>query len=245
MLSFLNFFLAKQKGGRLHHATMKHKSLLIALSSVTATAYAGTSYVAPAPAPAPEPVSCGWFLGGSFGQLYGVDSNIESLAEDGDIGSNLNVDDLDLNMYTLQVGRDLTNVNGWDVAAFLEVGYLEGDMSISAFDSIDGNLSTSLDFDIIPVTANIKVEHAIYGPVSGYLTAGAGYAWSKVEAEDQDENDGGFYAQASAGLIYNINESVELFGGARWLYLSDIGFGESEIELDDSFAWEIGARFNF
>ena len=43
-------------------------------------------------------MSCGWFLGGSFGQLYGVDSNIESLAEDGDIGSNLDVGDLDLNM---------------------------------------------------------------------------------------------------------------------------------------------------
>ena len=150
---------------------------------------------------------------------------------------------------SLQVGRDLTNVNGWDVAAYLEVGYLDGDLDISAtvFDSIDGLLSHSetIELDIIPVTANIKVEHAIYGPVSGYATAGAGYAWSQVSLNDQDENDGGFYAQASAGLIYNFSESVELFGGARWLYLSDIGFGESEIELDDSFAWEIGARFNF
>lgn len=227
---------------------MKHKTLLVALSSVTATAYAGTSEVvapAPAPAPAPEPSLCGWFIGGSYGQLSDVDNNLDSAINiDG-----VDVGNLDFDMYTLHVGRDLASENGWDVAAYLEVAYLDGDMSVSRtlFNSFQAPQSISADFDIdiIPVTANFKVEHVIYGPVSGYVTGGAGYAWTDISAEGQSENDGGFYAQASAGLLYNINEKFELFGGARWLYLSDLGFGDATFELDDSVAWEIGARYNF
>jgi len=201
--------------------------------------------VAPAPAPAPEPSLCQWFMGGSFGQLSGVDSNLESLS----VADATDVSDLDFDMYTLHVGRSLTNQNGWDVAAFLEVGYLDGDVTLeeSLFSSFEApqTTDTDLDFDIIPVTANIMVEHTIYGPISGYATAGAGYAWTEVSGDIDSDSDGGFYAQASLGLIYNINESFELFGGARWLYLNDLGFGDSSLELDDSFAWEIGARVNF
>ncbi len=95
------------------------------------------------------------------------------------------------------------------------------------------------------MTANLKVEHTIYGPVSAYLTGGLGYAWTKISAYGDSNRDGGFYAQASAGLIYNVCERFELFGGARWLYLSDLNMGDTDIQLDDSWAWEIGACYNF
>lgn len=224
---------------------MKHNKLIIALSSVTATAYAGTPATVTAPPPAPAPSLCEWFVGGSFGQLYDVGNNLDSLIDNEIRYGGVDVEDLDMNMYTLHVGRGLTNQNGWDIAAYLEVAYLDGDMTISAFSSYQRKESTNIDFEMIPVTANLKVEHAIYGPVSGYLSGGLGYAWSRVSAEGEDANDGGFYAQLAAGLVYNVNESFEIFAGARWLYLDSVDFGDSTFELDNSFAWEAGLRFNF
>jgi hypothetical protein len=62
---------------------------------------------------------------------------------------------------------------------------------------------------------------------------------------DYSDSDGGFYAQASAGLIYNINSQFELYAGGRWRHLNSLEFGDIPLELDDSFAWEVGARVNF
>jgi opacity protein-like surface antigen len=56
-----------------------------------------------------------------------------------------------------------------------------------------------------------------------------------------------FYAQISFGLAYHVTDNWDLYGGMRWTRLSDMDFGTSiPIELvDDQFAWEIGARYNF
>lgn len=228
---------------------MKYSNLLSALGLATMTANAGT----PAPVytpPPPEPSLCTWFIGGSYGQLSGVDTSLSNdFAGITDDFEGFEVDDLDLDMYTLHFGRGITNANGWDFAAYFEVAYLTGDTDISAvFDDGEDLVSQSANFDldIIPVTLNFKVEHALFGPVSAYLTGGVGYAWTKIDGDDYSNNDGGFYAQASAGLIWNINESFELYGGVRWLHLEDLDIDEDfGIELEDSFAWEVGLRYNF
>ena len=203
---------------------------------------------------------CEWFVGGTFGQVNNVGTNISNadvygIASDmaplfGTVDS-ASVDKLDFNMYTLQVGRSLTNANGWDIAAYLEVGWLDGDMTFKGSGTAgmtnvyNWSYSEKVDIDVVPVTINFKVEHAVYGPVSAYLTGGAGYAWSKVSGFGSDSTDGGFYGQLSAGLIYNINQQFEVFAGARWLYLQGVNMGDSDLELNNEFAWEVGLRYNF
>jgi opacity protein-like surface antigen len=221
---------------------MKLLTLITAASSVTATAFAGE----PAPmAPAPAPSSCwdGWFAGATYGQ-FDTDHNIQ--ADDDEEYS-----DFDFDMFTLHVGRDLdTQFLGCDLAAYVEVGFLLGDLTYNEYDSFSSvpDFSETIDLDIIPFTINLKAERALFAGVKGYMTAGIGYAFTRLSADGDSESfgDGGFFAQASIGLAYDINENWEIFGGARWMYLSDLELGEGEgIELDDAIAWEIGLRYNF
>ncbi|MBU6327976.1 MAG: hypothetical protein KGQ89_10120 [Verrucomicrobia bacterium] len=222
---------------------MKLTTFIAIAGSVTATAFAGGSKEVIAPTPPPSPTLGGWFIGGTYGQFEA----------DGDLGSSVlskaaaaidpfDVDKFDFDMYTLHVGRDLgTQVAGFDVAAYLEVGFLDGSATISYRDASAGNI----DVEIVPITANLKLERALFGPVNFYLTGGLGYAFTDVSANGDSDNDGGFYAQASAGLLYNVNSQFELFAGGRWLYLNTLQFGAAPLDLDDAFAWEIGARVNF
>lgn len=229
---------------------MKYSNLLTALGVATMNATAGTPEPVYSPPP-PEPSLCTWFIGGTYGQLDGVNTSLgNDFAGFIDDFEGFDVDDIDLDMYTLHFGRSFANTNGWDFAAYLEVAYLHGDTDLNAtlFDGEDFvSASATFDLDIIPVTINFKVERELFGPISAYLTGGVGYAWTKLDAENIDKvDDGGFYAQASAGLIWNINESFELYGGARWLHLEDLEFGDDfELGLDDSLAWEVGLRYNF
>ena len=218
---------------------MKLLTLITAASSVTATAFAGE----PAPmAPAPAPSSCwdGWFAGATYGQFDTEPSlDGEFDLEDGEYS------DFDFDMFTLHVGRDLdTQFLGCDLAAYFEIGFLMGDLSYSEFRS-NGFDSGSLDLDIIPLTFNIKAERALFAGVKGYITAGIGYAFTQMDIGPISLGDGGFYAQASIGLAYDITPNWEIFGGARWLYLSSLDFGIPGAEIDDAVAWEVGLRYNF
>jgi opacity protein-like surface antigen len=173
----------------------------------------------------------------------------------GNIGDHYEVSDFEFDMYTLHIGRDLgKQVLGCDLAAYLEVGFLDGNANTSFFNSggsippippTNISISTSTDIDIIPITMNLKLERPFYGPISGYITGGVGYAFTDIELDSESDSGGGFYAQASIGLIYNINASWEIFGGARYVHLSSLDFGDNGIELDDNIAYEIGARYNF
>lgn len=223
--------------------------------SVTATAFAGTPAQVTAPPPAPAPAPGGWFVGGTFGQ-FDSDSNLADLIglPTGVTQGDIDVDDAEFDMYTLHVGRQMGQFIGCDVAAYLEVGYLNGDLDAHAsfynsfnedYDFGWNDLTQTIDLDIIPVTINFSLERPLFGPVSGYLSAGLGYAFTDAEIDGESDNDGGFYAQASFGLLYNINEQFEVFGGGRWLHLESLDFGDADFELDDSLAWEIGLRYNF
>lgn len=251
---------------------MKLLTLITAAGSVTATAFAGE----PAPvqtAPAPAPTLGGWFAGVGFGQ-FETESNLDRLANNADPegygfsyladpegpntqpagpsgrdGDHYGIEDFDFDMYTLHVGRDLgTQFLGCDLAAYLEVGYLDGnaDMTFRPFQSSTRGLQTAgVDIDIIPITINLKAERAFFAGIKGYISGGIGYAFTDSSFLGEDESDGGFYAQASIGLAYDINEQWEIYGGARWLYLSDLDLGLDDAELDDAVAYEIGLRYSF
>jgi opacity protein-like surface antigen len=224
---------------------MKTLTLLAATTSMTATAFAGTTAEVMTPTPPSTPTLGGWFVGGTYGQSEtGADlgSNFQDYDQD------YKSDDVDFDLYTVQLGRDLgMQVLGCDLAAYLEVGFAQGDGTITY--QGDGGY-TDLELEFIPVTMNIKFERPVYGPLSAYLTAGVGYAFTNAKYDDggEDTSDGGFIAQASAGLLYNINAQFEIFGGVRWMYLDDLDFGgdnEFDISLENDIAFEIGARYNF
>lgn len=216
--------------------------------SVTATAFAGDSKEAIAPDSTPSPDV--WFFGGSFGQFEsGIGSEDFVLSDFNleELGGVSDVEDAEFDMYTLHIGRNLNQLLGCDTAAYLEVGYLNGNMDVDAgsvSSSFDGPLQ-EVDLEVVPVTLNVKLERRLFNPVSGYLTAGVGYAFTNRSVPAGSVRDGGFYAQASFGLIYNINEDYEIYAGSRWMYLDSVDFGGGDLELDSALAWEVGLRYNF
>ena len=258
---------------------MKLSTLITTAGSVTATAFAGVSSpIIQAPAPTLGGWFVGGTYGqldtdsngtqvlnnndpegflasyneGDLGPVLAGDQRPVARRPSGSIGDHYEVSDFEFDMYTLHIGRDLgKQVLGCDLAAYLEVGFLDGDANTSFFNRVGTNpptnisISTSTDIDIIPITMNLKLERPFYGPISGYITGGVGYAFTDIELDSESDSGGGFYAQASIGLIYNINASWEIFGGARYVHLSSLDFGDNGIELDDNIAYEIGARYNF
>ena len=256
---------------------MKLSTLITTAGSVTATAFAGVSSpIIQAPAPTlggwfvggtygqldtdsngtqvlnnNDPVGfLASYSEGDLGPVLDGDQRPVARRPSGSIGDHYEVSDFEFDMYTLHIGRDLgKQVLGCDLAAYLEVGFLDGDANTSFFNSgsnsFINSVSTSTDIDIIPITMNLKLERPFYGPISGYITGGVGYAFTDIELDSESDSGGGFYAQASIGLIYNINASWEIFGGARYVHLSSLDFGDNGIELDDNIAYEIGARYNF
>jgi opacity protein-like surface antigen len=204
----------------------------------------------------PGDATLGDFFPQEFGPGWEDDNLGEALAAN-EILADLRteVSDVDLNMYSLHFGRSLACPEGFDLSAYLEVAWLTGDMDV---EGIATNLTTgaalgnelvlfreTLDIDIVPVTINFKAEHNIYGPIGGYLSGGVGYAWTNVSGFGSDETDGGFYAQLAAGLVWNVTESVDLYGGGRWVYLDSLDFGDTELALDNQLGWEVGARYKF
>ncbi len=200
---------------------MKLKQLLIA-SVVTATAYAGQT-VSVAPTPSSD---CGdWFAGASFGQF--VDSDARAFTSESEI---------DLNMYTFHVGRTLNQqLLGCDLASYLEIGLLEG----------DANYEGPVDVEIVPITLNLAAERELFAGIKGYATAGIGYAFTNIETGPVSFGDGGFYAQTSLGLSYDVTPNWEIFGGARYLFLDNVEFGQPNTSLDNNVGYELGLRYNF
>jgi hypothetical protein len=192
----------------------------------------------------PTPTSGDWFVGGTFGMLQ-TDSNAAQVAD----GEPYNlveptVEEFEFDMYTLHFGRDLKQkFIGCDLAAYAELGYITGDATLKDF----GNAITSLDIDIIPITFNLKAEREFYAGIKGYLSAGIGYAFTDYSDNysGDDGTDSGFYAQAQMGLAYDIDTNWEIYGGARWLYLENLDFGNNGVELENNVGYEIGLRYHF
>jgi opacity protein-like surface antigen len=214
------------------------KQVLLLPLILTLPAFAGE----PAPAPAPNPCLLKWFAGGSVGYL----TNLEEP------------------MYNIHLGatNSCWKFSGWDVSMFGEVGYTSTDESFyDPYRPFSNNFyDIDVDVDIIPVTFNVKLERAISGNLSSYIGAGIGAAYISLDANSQDpfgddsDSTWVFTGQVFAGLIYKVNPSFEIYGGARWIYFSDPDFSvnygidpqnvDSLVENNDCLL-EIGLRYNF
>jgi opacity protein-like surface antigen len=219
------------------------KKSIIASMIVAGTAMAGTTskQVIPPP-PAPEPAGLWeWFAGASIGYLF----------------------DYEEEMYHAHLGVDTPwNWGGWRPAFFLEVGYAETDDSVPIIDpSFTAAVITTpfvSEFSMMPVTLNLKLEREIANNLNFYFGAGAGVAFTEFDgfanfARFADPfisaDDEVFYAQVFAGLNYDVTDSFEIYGGARWIYLDDSDIagvpGSGVAGFEDDFLGEVGLRFNF
>ena len=187
---------------------MKTNKLTLAGLLVSSVAMAGEPAMTTPMQTAVAPSLGDWFVGGTY-------TDLES----------------DADLYAIQIGRDLdSKFMGFDTAIYLEAGAYEGDRYT------DGEPAT-LEYN--PFTINVKLERPLVGPLNCYITGGVGFAiWDLSVQNGAPDYDGtSFYAQTSAGLLYNVCANFEVFAGGRLVYLDE----ESESEV----GWEVGGRINF
>lgn len=211
---------------------------MIGALAITATAYAGDSYSAKGPVEVPQQMAppCGWnwFTGASAGQLL----------------------DAEEQMYNLHFGTERGCEGDPSTHAFfLEVGYANLDEYTFRQTGRESNLvGANVETDIIPVTLNYKYERNLSGALNFYVGAGAGVAFVDTDLNNfgssSSYDDTVFYAQVFAGLTYNLSAAVEIYGGARYIFMDDPDFnGNTAIEdassIDGDVLLELGLRYNF
>ena len=115
------------------------------------------------------------------------------------------------------------------------------------------NVRTSYDLDIIPITLNVKFERALSGNLNAYIGGGLGVACVNLDLSggglSASDTDWVFVGQIFAGLSYSVSPAFEVYGGARWIYMSDADFsargGSATLELGSDCLLELGARYTF
>ena len=213
------------------------KRLIPVLALLTAgVAYAGDTYVEPAPAPAP-PSMWQWFAGTSVGYL----------------------DDMDDEFWGFHIGAEKF-VDCYSHALFLEVGWT-GDDDKGSIYAPPGTVflyprTYKVDVDIVPITLNYKFEAPLFGSerFHWYIGAGLGAMYGDIDLKVTDSmgysskssnDDWIFYAQTAAGIVWNLSDRFEIFGGARYSWFDDINVGGETYNGSDQAMGEVGLRYNF
>jgi opacity protein-like surface antigen len=141
--------------------------------------------------------------------------------------------DAETEYYNGRVGYEWAAPSAnYSQSLFLEVGWLETEEGFTSADAI-------------PVTLNYEYKRALTRCLNFYIGGGVGVAFvdgdidapktESAEPIDRSFDDTVLAVQAFAGLTYCITQSVELYGGVRYLWTDDIDGGDG---LDD---WSIGA----
>ena len=117
---------------------------------------------------------------------------------------------------------------------------------------------TSYDLDIIPITLNVKFERTLSGNLNAYFGGGLGVALVDLDIgvsngdnirESASDSDWVFYGQLFAGLSYSVSPNFQIFGGARWIYMSDADLSDqgynATLELGSDCLLELGACYKF
>lgn len=234
------------------------KNILLLPFVLTLPAFAGSSPSQPA---APAPSLYNWFAGASVGYLTELEEPMYNLHVGTDTSWNLGGWNVALFAEIGYVEKDedwsgsdvVTVFNGFalDDGDSFDLGELEDVLSdISDFTPYD----TSYDLDIMPITLNAKFERQLTGNLNAYFGGGLGVARVGLDVDfgggfDISDDDWVFTGQLFTGLNYNVNQNIEVYGGARWIYFDDVSFSDNDIsgnlDLGDDFLFELGARFNF
>ncbi|MFP6881965.1 MAG: hypothetical protein VCA34_13510 [Roseibacillus sp.] len=187
-----------------------------------------------------------WFAGASGGYLLDKESD----------------------MVHGHLGVDLpSRVTDFDQALFLEVGWTEcsddreylseGYSDIPRIGGAGGAVPTSMafttDLQIIPITLNWKLERPLASGLGFYMGAGAGIAIVDIDvsgAINGSDDDVVFFGQVFAGLLYNLTDDFEVYGGVRAIYMDEpdlrvdgMDLGANTLETDVLI--EGGGRVNF
>lgn len=209
--------------------------LLIVTAMLAGPAFGGTpTYTAPPPAPYSQPGLWNWFIGGSAGYLV----------------------DAEEWMFSGHVGVDTPwNLGGWNVAMFGEFGYTQLDNSFEVYNTSPRGLVTServkIETEVMPLTFNFKLERPLTGALNAYFGAGLGVAFIDVKSRsasglnNYSDDDTVFAGQVFAGLVYNVSEAFEIYGGARWIYTDSTSIWGRDVDFDDDVLFELGLRVNF
>ncbi|MGJ8726452.1 MAG: hypothetical protein ACSHYB_18030 [Roseibacillus sp.] len=112
-----------------------------------------------------------------------------------------------------------------------------------------GGVSSTEDGDItfVNITANYELEAKLFGPISAY--AGGGIGVEIVSVDDRFDivldSDANFVAQVFMGLRADFGNGFLLQAGARYLMREDSEVLDKQFITEDSWAFEIGAGFQF
>lgn len=223
---------------------MKIRPILIGAASFIAVLplQAGTQEVISEPAPPmTQSPMWEWFVGASGGYLL----------------------DLEEGMYHAHVGVNTPmGWSGWSTALYLEVGFVETEDLTSIVDpTVPTAVVTapfSSELQVVPVTLNFKLERAVTDWLNLYAGIGVGAAFTEFDGYAPlaagppirvSDDDVVFYAQAFAGVGFDVGDHFEIFTGARWIYLDDpeftVGPSTGAIDFEDDVLVEAGFRFTF
>lgn len=161
-------------------------------------------------------------------------------------------------MYQLQFGVErLCPHTDASHALYLELGLTNLDDSFQ-IDDTPQNIFTfvplDIEVEIVPLTLNYKYEKPFSEKLSWYAGLGLGIAMVDLDISTPTISEGFddtvFYGQVFTGLVYNVNESFEVFGGARYIFMDDpelTGFSsiDEKASIDGDVLLELGVRYNF
>jgi opacity protein-like surface antigen len=235
------------------------KTIPLLLLGFAIPAIAGTSAKETVtPGPAPDPCLFTWFAGGSVGYLTELEEPMYHLHIGTDTCWNLGGWDVALFLEVGYTEKDDSWRSPQGNSTFPpNLDDFDGDLDdiedfLKGF-AAAGFGNSGYDLDIIPITFNVKLERPLTGNLNAYFGGGLGMALVDFSAKAGltrfSDDDWVFVGQLFAGLNYNFNPNFEMYGGVRWIYFDDAGLSDGgtsvDLELDDDFLLEIGARFNF
>jgi opacity protein-like surface antigen len=99
----------------------------------------------------------------------------------------------------------------------------------------------------MPLTANYRIEFTGNGKFVPYFGVGAGAANTRVKVSSYgiSESDWSFAAQGFAGVSYKMTDKVSVNAGARYIWIDDVNFLGTKVEIGDDVSLELGLHVRF
>lgn len=108
---------------------------------------------------------------------------------------------------------------------------------------------SSFKAELLPVTLNYRLQAAGSGKWGYYVGAGAGFARASIDGVSISGpvrlRDNSFAAQGFAGVTYQVGPSTTLDLGAKYIWVDDMTFAGSSVEIGDDVALQAGFTFKF